>query len=385
MTDDQRYATPEKGSTDWHQPLNSNFKKLERHVEVRDQESQLDTYEPRSGAKFVAIDTGNIYLADGEEWSLAPIQSHDHDQLAVEDSFVLPTKSSDPESVTVGELWYRSDTDEVKVGTEEGPRTLGIAQNDEEDTESPDPASDPYVVIDFEDTDYQTQFTHVDEWNNQNRQLVSNTREGGTSLRIDMDEGEHWGTMLRYLFGDDGHDEPDELYARYHVYFPSDFEAIRGGGKLPGPAGRYGEHGTGGNPSDGTNGWTARGGFEPVDRNADPSTVPIQLSYYVYHADMDGIYGDRFYWDGSIERGRWYQIDQHLKLNTPGENDAVLEAWVDGEQVCEVTDLRFRNEGYEDIKIESYWLTTFYGGDWTSPTDNSIFFDELTLSPSPIQ
>ncbi|MFC7115148.1 hypothetical protein ACFQH2_09560 [Natronoarchaeum sp. GCM10025703] len=53
---------------------------------MRDQESELDTYDPKSGAKFYAVDTGNAYVGDGSEWSQVPVATHNHQQLAVGDS-----------------------------------------------------------------------------------------------------------------------------------------------------------------------------------------------------------------------------------------------------------------------------------------------------------
>ncbi|MFC4549725.1 hypothetical protein [Halorussus sp. GCM10023401] len=63
------YNTPQKGSADWHVPLNRNFEKLDTDVEIRDSEANRDTYAPKDGAKFLATDTGTVYLGDGTKWS----------------------------------------------------------------------------------------------------------------------------------------------------------------------------------------------------------------------------------------------------------------------------------------------------------------------------
>lgn len=65
-----RYNTPEQGTLDWHIPLNENFERLDRDVEVRDLESNLNEYDPVDGAKFLATDTGATYTGDGEQWNL---------------------------------------------------------------------------------------------------------------------------------------------------------------------------------------------------------------------------------------------------------------------------------------------------------------------------
>ncbi len=63
-----RYNTPEKGTADWHKPLNENFESLDIDVEIRDAEDERGEYEPTDGAKYLAVDTGTIYLGDGSEW-----------------------------------------------------------------------------------------------------------------------------------------------------------------------------------------------------------------------------------------------------------------------------------------------------------------------------
>ena len=68
MTKNHNYNTPEKGSADWHVPLNENFAKLDTDIEVRDVESNRNEYTPKDGAKFFATDTGTVYIGDGDQW-----------------------------------------------------------------------------------------------------------------------------------------------------------------------------------------------------------------------------------------------------------------------------------------------------------------------------
>lgn len=65
-----RYNTPEEGELDWHIPLNENFRRLDRDVEIRDAEANLDSYDPEPGTKFLATDTGATYTGDGTSWNL---------------------------------------------------------------------------------------------------------------------------------------------------------------------------------------------------------------------------------------------------------------------------------------------------------------------------
>lgn len=73
MTENHDLSTPQKGEVDWHVPLNNNFNKLDTKVEIRDQESNRDSYKPVAGAKFFSTDTANEYLGDGTQWvGIAP-------------------------------------------------------------------------------------------------------------------------------------------------------------------------------------------------------------------------------------------------------------------------------------------------------------------------
>lgn len=68
MANNHGYNTPSAGTSDWDIPLNENFELLDRDVEIRDTETNLGNYEAKSGAKFLATDTGNVYIGDGTDW-----------------------------------------------------------------------------------------------------------------------------------------------------------------------------------------------------------------------------------------------------------------------------------------------------------------------------
>lgn len=111
----ERYNTPAEGTLDWHVPLNENFKKLDEHVEVRDTDSNKDSYTPKSGAKFLATDTGAVYLGDGSSWNqigtIAP--STDGGSGQVSDGSVVAAP---------GEV--QSTIDQYNAGFEWGPQPM---------------------------------------------------------------------------------------------------------------------------------------------------------------------------------------------------------------------------------------------------------------------
>ncbi|QLG28083.1 hypothetical protein HUG10_11190 [Halorarum halophilum] len=106
MTRNHDYETPSEGTTDWHVPLNANFERMDTDVELRDVESKLGDYVPKPGAKFLATDTENVFLGDGEQWNrLASAGRHpSFEAVDVTGGF------TDPAGVThSGELAEKSD------------------------------------------------------------------------------------------------------------------------------------------------------------------------------------------------------------------------------------------------------------------------------------
>jgi len=68
MTDNHDYHTPRKGTPNWDEPLNENFENLDTDVEIRDRDENRDQYRPKPNGKFLAIDTGRVYIGDGDRW-----------------------------------------------------------------------------------------------------------------------------------------------------------------------------------------------------------------------------------------------------------------------------------------------------------------------------
>lgn len=68
MTDNHNYNTPTEGTLNWDVPLNENFNQLDTDVEIRDVDGNKSSYTPTAGAKFLATDTGTVYVGDGTNW-----------------------------------------------------------------------------------------------------------------------------------------------------------------------------------------------------------------------------------------------------------------------------------------------------------------------------
>ncbi|MBL8473898.1 MAG: DNRLRE domain-containing protein [Rhodocyclaceae bacterium] len=202
----------------------------------------------------------------------------------------------------------------------------------------------------------------------------------GKALRVRIPKNQNLGLDLRYLFASQGRPEPEEIYFRYYLRFGDDWAPTKDGGKLPGIAGTYGRAGWGMRKSDGYNGWSARGAFAQWPKGTRmPYTA---IGTYTYHADQQDSSGDYVGWSegpGSLlENNRWYCVEQYVKLNTPGQKDGVLRAWIDGYQVAERTNIRYRMTA--DLKIESVWLDVYHGGTSTAPQDMTLYIDNVVIA-----
>ncbi len=179
-----------------------------------------------------------------------------------------------------------------------------------------------------------------------------------------------------------------EAWFRYHINL--DKWAATDSGKLPG----FADVGTltakGCNPSTTADpGWSARVLFHPPG-TAGSTGSDLRLGYYVYHLDQPGSCGEFMPWNdgGIVHQDQWYCIQGHVRMNTPGENDGVLQAWVDGKRVFSRTDLAFRRatEGAgssKPVMLRSFWLDVFFGGSTiTNLVNLKLRFDELVIRDS---
>lgn len=206
----------------------------------------------------------------------------------------------------------------------------------------------------------------------------------GNALRATLPEGANTAMNVGYHFLEETGAEPEEAYFRYYLRFADDWEQTVDGGKMPGFAGTYGVAGWGGRPSDGTNGWSARGTFYLSIPDDNPLAGRTPLGNYVYHADMSGSYGDVWLWQndyrGLLGDNQWHCIEQYVRMNTPTVNDGVIRAWVDGRLAWEKTDLRFRD--VTSLKIEEVWMNVYHGGTDVSPHDQHLYVDNLVIASS---
>lgn len=249
-------------------------------------------------------------------------------------------------------------------------------------------AGDPTVVLssDFESGDWGEDWTHVGI--RRALKTLSDDPERkfeplrGSALRVKIAQGSNGALNTTFKFRKETGEEPGEIYFRYYLRLAEDWNQTIQGGKLPGVSGTYGVAGWGGRPSDGTNGWSARGAFSRTIPRGNPLAGLHPIGTYCYHADMKGRYGSIWLWQedyrGFLEKNRWYCIEQYLKLNTPGRKDGTIRAWVDGRPAFQKSDIRFRN--VERLAIEQIWMNVYHGGTRPSPYDQHLYVDNVVIA-----
>jgi hypothetical protein len=191
--------------------------------------------------------------------------------------------------------------------------------------------------------------------------------DSASQLAASTSDTEHGGMQV-YLAWRRG--PVDEAYLRYFVRFPAGFDFVKGG-KLPG---LYGDRVTSGRRiPDGTDGFSTR----YMWRTAGAGEVYAYLPTSVAHGTSLG----RGSWDWPT--GAWTEVQQHVRLNTPGQSDGLVQVWLNGTRVLDQTGLLFRTTS--TLRIDGLFFSTFFGGgdaSWATPTDQYADFAGFTLASS---
>lgn len=151
-----------------------------------------------------------------------------------------------------------------------------------------------------------------------------------------------------------------EYYLDYQVRFHADFEWVKGG-KLPGLVG--GSHTSGCN-SIVPNGWSARFMWRGGGRG----------EVYLYHQNRRSGCGDSYVFPadgGYFKKEAWNRITERVVINSPGKNDGLIEAWLNGRKMVTLNNLKLRGNVAENVAlVDNVSLQTFYGGSsssWAPP------------------
>jgi len=183
-----------------------------------------------------------------------------------------------------------------------------------------------------------------------------------------------YGVQFAKIFS--GNELQEDVWFSYNTIFKPYFIPVQGG-KLPGLSG--GDYSGGGTHP--TNGFSARLMFKQ----------DCSLDFYLYWPEMPGEWGSHFgrfpdpkdlskqfsfYHDTEV----WHNITTRVKLNSTGNHDGFLEAYLDGICVKRVDGLLLRLD--DTVKSDLFNITHFFGGntmDWAPPEDQWIKIDDVLL------
>lgn len=168
-----------------------------------------------------------------------------------------------------------------------------------------------------------------------------------------------------------------EYTLNYDVKFAEDFQFVRGG-KL---------HGLGpdspiaGGKEMRPDGWSARVVF----------TGNEEVRTYLYCQNKKGKYGvSRRGKDFKLERGKYYAISLHVRLNDPDKDNGFAHIYINGDQIIQHDKVQFRGIGGDNTLISKFLFSTFHGGHTPecAPRDKNgnyttvhAYFDNIAVYP----
>ena len=153
----------------------------------------------------------------------------------------------------------------------------------------------------------------------------------------------------------------DRACLSYSVWLPANF-AFNRGGKLPGLFG--GDGPSGGRKADGRNGFSTRLMWRKKGDGEVYAYVPGAPE-----GRGQSISRGAF----RLPRGRWVQVDQEVRLNTPGSKDGGLRVWIDGGLEITRDDMVYRTS--PQLHVAGVMADVFYGGkteEWAAPKDTRV-------------
>ncbi|TFK22711.1 alginate lyase [Coprinopsis marcescibilis] len=227
-----------------------------------------------------------------------------------------------------------------------------------------------------------------------------NAPDGKLSLRVHYPKGsyrpgaEPRGGISFYSHGPASFDftRAQEATLGYSVWFPPDFDWVRGG-KLPGLLGGNSKdeaYGCSGGRKD-TNCWSARlvwraKGVGEIYAYLPPYDIPGFEANKALCSIPQNTCDDSF--GISIGRGNftltpgaWTTVAERVKLNDVGRANGEMDLFVDGRRVLGARNIIIR-PGAEG-KIQGVYFSSFFGGstpDWATPKDQDIYIADVSVA-----
>lgn len=180
------------------------------------------------------------------------------------------------------------------------------------------------------------------------------------------------------------------MFARTVMKVHSDWTAPMGG-KFPGLSNtgqgdrREERCGWGGRLGDGVC-WSARTNRQGYVANTPFADTHLALQPYIYRLNRVTVNGDTAPSSRAAPKGRFFVLDQMVKLNSIGADgtplaDGEIAYWLNGELINRMTGIIWRKRTGDDTLPSEYWLDVYEGGTgYAAPRDHTVTFSEVRIS-----
>jgi hypothetical protein len=169
------------------------------------------------------------------------------------------------------------------------------------------------------------------------------------------------------------HGQYEHLFFEYDVYFPQDFDWVKGG-KLPGLT-SFSDHPTGCIDNSAFDGFSAR--YMWREEGA--------FYLYIYNPEKELECGDYYPPVGTstfmLKKGQWLHLKQEIFLGEANQRDGYIKAWVDDVLVYQINNIMLRD--ISSIFIDGAKMDSFFGGSddsWAPATSQNAYFDNFRIT-----
>jgi hypothetical protein len=78
--------------------------------------------------------------------------------------------------------------------------------------------------------------------------------------------------------------------------------------------------------------------------------------------------------------GQWYTVRQRIDMNTPGQKDGRIRAWIDDRQVYDSGGaFCFRSADHPEVHVGTVWLEMYFGGKTPPPFPMWLDLDDISI------
>ena len=173
----------------------------------------------------------------------------------------------------------------------------------------------------------------------------------------------------------------------YEVFFHSTFDFVKGG-KLPGIVG--GNSGCSGCNQDiksRENCFSARLMWGSEGKGYPYLYLPLNGNHMsdfcklMNHGKCEGECGWGFNQTTYFAKNKWTKIKEYIKLNTPGNNDGILQLWVNGVKKIDYNKVNYRVKS--SVGINGFNLHPFFGGSgesWATKVDTYTLYKNFKFT-----